>query len=506
MKQRFGKEEWHKLLTLTKGKRKVVENSITNVRIILENDSDLKGRIRFNEFTLDIERHNVAWCAEDGMFSDHDLANVCEALEAYRSGGFADNRVLKAIQIVAFKNAYHPVRQYLYNLEWDGQPRLRRLFIEHLKADDNETNEKACVCFFMKAIERIMVPGCDCQFMPIFFGGQGCGKSSFVKVLAGEWFNDSEIPVGDKDAYLAIKDSWMIEVAEMDSFYKHEAQTVKKFISSAVDSYRPPYGRGNIKAPRQCVFVGTTNEKRCLTDDTGNRRYWVFEVHATAEDVESRIERLRNDRDQIWAEAMHWYTDRSKEVKPWFREVAVAMDQRQKGYNQKDAIQEELEIYLETAMPNCWPDLLGHDKHEFFHVAPEKRERFVTDRVSCMEYKEEKMQSMCVYNFVCYYLGIDTGAGNYTSMCKKVTRLMDMMPGWVEDPQKHRLEGRGRTFYNRVSCETEKRPDFVPVQQELAFKTSNEPLGVQSGIGYVQHTQPTDDYPFEPPDGEECPF
>ena len=123
-----------------------------------------------------------------------------------------------------------------------------------------------------------------------FIGKQGAGKSSLAQVLGGEWVTNSAIDINSKDGYIALQGKWIVEIAEMNSFSKKEASSVKSYISSSTDSYRPPYGQHNVDVKRQCIFFGTTNDILCLADSTGNRRFWPVECNATEIDAFERIQ------------------------------------------------------------------------------------------------------------------------------------------------------------------------------------------------------------------------
>ena len=137
----------------------------------------------------------------------------------------------------------------------------------------------------------------------ILEGAQGIRKSPSINVLFGDWFSDAPIPLGDKDSYQNIQGVWGHELAELDSFNKAETTTAKNFFSQQKDRYRPSYGRRAQDFPRQTVFIGTTNQTEYLKDYTGNRRYWPVKCHAVD------LEQLKENRDQLWAEALHRFRD-----------------------------------------------------------------------------------------------------------------------------------------------------------------------------------------------------
>ncbi len=153
-------------------------------------------------------------------------------------------------------------------------------------------------CFLISAVARVYEPGCKADHVPIIEGPQGIWKSSAVEALASPWFTDELADLGSKDAAMQTHAAWIIEVAELDSMGKPEVSKIKAFISRTVDRFRPPYGRRVIEAPRQCVFVGTTNSSEYLKDATGARRFWP--VKAGKIDLAA----IKRDRDQLWAEAV----------------------------------------------------------------------------------------------------------------------------------------------------------------------------------------------------------
>jgi len=200
----------------------------------------------------------------------------------------------------ARKNSFHPVRDYLAGLTWDGVPRLDRWLPTYGGAEDAPYVRAVGALTLIAAVRRIRQPGCKFDEMPVLVGPQGVGKSSALAALAGkeDWFTD-DLPLS-ADTKLVIerlRGRWIVEAAELKGMRKSDIEHMKSFLSRQVDRARMAYARRVEEVPRQCVFIGTTNSDQFLRDGTGNRRYWPVVVRGFD------LEALARDRDQLWAEA-----------------------------------------------------------------------------------------------------------------------------------------------------------------------------------------------------------
>ncbi|MFU6377879.1 VapE domain-containing protein [Metapseudomonas otitidis] len=293
-------EPWREQLLYT-AKGGMVAHAF-NVALILGNDWRWKGVIAYDSFSSKIRKLKTPpYGGTPGDWSDLDDVRVTLWLADVYGLCVKSATVLEAVNAVAHDNAFHPVRQFLDGLAWDGTPRLEQWLQNHLGVADSEYARRVGKRWMVSAVARVFSPGCKADSVLILEGLQGAGKSTSMAVLGGEWFMDTPFNLGDKDGYQAIRGKWIVELGELDAFNKAESTRAKQFFSASVDTYRESYGRRVLDVPRQCVFVGTTNQDEYLKDDTGNRRYWP--VTCTRVDIEG----LRASREQLWAEAVAAY-------------------------------------------------------------------------------------------------------------------------------------------------------------------------------------------------------
>lgn len=205
------------------------------------------------------------------------------------------------IVAIAHEQTYHPIIDYLDGLVWDGNPRLDTMLRDYAEADDTEINREFGSKFLIAGVRRVKQPGVKFDTMLVFEGNQGTGKSSFAEILAvrNDWFCGSlSLRSDDKTKAELLAGAWIVEVQEMDGIRKASTHELKRFLSTRRDKYRRAYGRDARSYPRQCVIVGSTNDQKYLFDQTGNRRFWPVRAGTV------QLEKLREDVDQLWAEAV----------------------------------------------------------------------------------------------------------------------------------------------------------------------------------------------------------
>lgn len=277
--------------------------SVRNVVRALSEDERWSGRLRWSTF-------EEAASLDDRPLTDDGLTSVALWLDEVYGLRPGAELLLRGLVHVARQHSFHPVRDWLSSLVWDGEDRLERLLVERFGAEDTPLVQQIAYRWLIGAVARVFEPGCKLDTMVVLVGAQGARKSTGCAALVPElgWFTDTAFDVTNKDAMVQLQGVWIVEIAELQSLRKSGADAVKAFLSSRRDRFRRPYGRIAEDHPRQAVFIGTTNDEEFLADATGSRRFWPVRVGHV--DVEG----IRAERDQLWAEAVAAY----RAGEPWW--------------------------------------------------------------------------------------------------------------------------------------------------------------------------------------------
>ena len=302
------------------GNVKSVKQLVHNFEIVMDKDSRFAGKIRLNEFAQQPYLYgSVPWENENNCraWSSHDdsaLFSLIQADYGLKSRqDFAD-----ALKNVSMRNKFHPVRELLDSLTWDGKEHIRSLLPEYLGAEDSDYTYQVMRLWMLGAVSRVYKPGSKFDYTIILQGSQGIGKSTFLKLMALDdlWFNDSLDSLDSDKAVQSLTGSWIIELAELKSLARTAGgvESVKRFLTATQDKYRIPYERRADTFYRQCVFAGTTNKDDFLQDETGNRRFLIIHTGFTKTSKSLFTPEVMDDIKQAWAEAVHIWKNEDPEL------------------------------------------------------------------------------------------------------------------------------------------------------------------------------------------------
>lgn len=310
------------------------------------------GVVGFNDFTNDVMKlQPPPWGTGAGVWQEEDELELgAWMVHDQWLPSMPRTTLEEAVVVVSKRHRFHPVRHYLDGVRgtWDQSPRLaswlRTVCMEEDEFDiDSPLHRylsRVGTWFVMAMCARVLTPGCKFDYMLILEGAQGVGKSTAARILGGDWFADSGLVLGEKDAYQNLQGVWVYEIGELDAFSRSEVTKVKQFVSSAKDRFRASFDRRSKDYPRQLVFIGTTNEDHYLTDPTGNRRFWPVRVERPIDLVW-----LRENRDQLFAEALQ-YLEAGERFHPSHKEQRELFDPQQQARAVEGAIESAVQRYL----------------------------------------------------------------------------------------------------------------------------------------------------------------
>lgn len=410
-------DEWKAGLEYSKSGK--LQCTIGNIILILENDPALKGHIAHDLFAgADEVIGGLPWNKLATQWTDNDDANLRVWLERnYDITG--KEKIADALTAVLTRHSYHPIRDYLNGLQWDGTPRLEKLIIDYIGAEDTELNRTMTRKHFTAAVTRVFNPGCKYDYCLILTGPEGVGKSTLLGKMGGRWFNDSITTTEGKEGMESLRRAWIIEMGELASIKRSDVESVKAYLSKRVDIYRAAYGRRTTEHPRQCVFCGTTNEAIFLKGDNGNRRFWIMAVNPALRRYKNWQEALDRDRDQLWAEAVHYY--RQGEKLYLTEELEAQARQRQEEYNDNsdDPLAAILQNFLDLKLPADWATRDIAD-----------RRRWLKNPDPLDAVGVERRDKVCAAEFICEQMGRDMSDKEYKYLSRKVCKMIDDLPDW----------------------------------------------------------------------------
>ena len=335
-----------------------VRCTIRNYYLILETCAQF-GAVRYNVFKGCFEEDGSAW-------TDEDLSRAMSFIETHYGIKNRDD-FHSALLMLRRKRGYHPIRERIAAIQWDGMHRLGGLFPDLLAGEDTPYTREGGRLLFHCGMARLMEPGCKCDCVVILTGRQGGGKSTLVRFLALEddWFTELCSIRDEKTVGEQLRGKWFVELGELSAF-RTSLEEIKQFSTRQYDRYRQPYERLAVDFPRTCVFVGTTNNPRPLRDLTGNRRFFPIEVNIGGDWLHEVKSEAIKYLEQSWAEAYAlWQKGR---LQPYVLPgVLDAVEEKQRDALQEDTRVSDIERYLDdpdnpvqtVCVKEIWEKALG---------------------------------------------------------------------------------------------------------------------------------------------------
>lgn len=430
-------DEWKEKLDVDR--KGNVYNTIDNVCLVLTHDRYFKGRIAYDDFEkCEVAIKDLPWrkvTQETRRLVDQDDANMRHYLEK-TYGITSAGKIKDASDVVLNRNSFHPVKDYLNSVTWDGENRLDTLFIDYLGAVDTPYTRAVTRKAFVAAIQRVFKPGCKFDTIITLIGKQGVGKSTILNKLGKQWFSDTFVAVKGRESFEQLQGVWIMEISELAGLKKADLESIKGYVASQVDTYRVAYGKRTERFPRQCIFFATTNNRDFLRDPTGNRRFWPIDVWEIAP-IKNVMKDLTDvEVDQIWAEAMMHYKKGEKVyLNP---ELENAAREIQEGHREHDDRTGLIQNYLDTLIPENWDSMDVYERRGYL-----QDEGLQKDGIT-------RQDKICAAQIFCEVLG-----GTQKDMNPHNTRfihdIMRNMPGWSEYKSRTSFKGYGnqRGYYRR---------------------------------------------------------
>lgn len=438
--------EWTKKLKVSDKTGKILATR-ANIRIILNNDLRVKDTFGWDGFSQRIAiLQPPAWRKKgsEDYWTDGDDAELRYMFETYYEID-SKQKIEDETLNCANQHSFHRVREYLNGLTWDEVPRMETLFIDFLGAEDTPYVRIVTRKMLIAAVARIMCPGIKFDNMVVLEGRQGLGKSYLLKKLGREWFSDSLDSVSGKEAYEQLRGSWIIEMSELAALKKSEIEPIKQFISKQADVYRVAYGKRVSEFPRQCIFIGTTNETSFLRDHTGNRRFWPVRCGR----CKATASLWRADMDEyvslVWAEAKNAYTGGES---VWIgSEMEKVAQQVQQEHTEENPYVGMIQEYLEIEVPMNWYNLDLRTRRQYIRDAGDADVQVIVDTE-----KTFKRNRICPMEVWCELLEGD--AKRFSNFDRKEIRVaLDQLENWelYEKSRKSfgRLYGQQRTYFRK---------------------------------------------------------
>lgn len=412
-------------------------STANNINLIYKNDPVLKESFKFNSFD---SRHylmkSMPWrkVDEPEPMRNVDYSGLRNYIEC-RYHISSSSKIDDGMIIEAERLRFHPIKDYLNALEWDGEQRVDKLLIDFFGAPESEYSKAVIRKWMTAAVARVFNPGVKFDYVPVLVDPeQGSFKSTFVRILGKNWFSDSFSTLEGNGAYEQLTGAWIIEIGEMSAFKKSDIDKAKHFISKQVDQFRPAYGRTVEIFKRQCVFFGNTNNVDFLRDPSGNRRFWPIDVDRE-KIKKSVIDDLPKMVDDLWAEAVFLY--RKGETMHLNEVETEQAREQQSAHTERDERAGIIQNYLEKLLPLKWAKMDLMERRQWLQSG-------------AVEKDGKRREVVCVAEIWSECLGYEKEMNMYST--RDINTILRSIPGWrprLNTTKRFDLYGVQK-FYERI--------------------------------------------------------
>ena len=402
-------------------KEAIKTTSTKNVALILQHDPNLKGILKFNRFTdeidvvkpvtLDLTKQGIPKIVlQKGQLNDgivNDIVLYISVSPEYKTT-FKPNLVSQVIDSVARANSYNPVIDYFEKClaKWDKKPRLDNFLQKYLGADESEATKLTVRLWFMGAVAKGYNPLTKFDYVLDLVGGQGIGKTTLLREIAPcGFYTDQFNSFTDKDDKAELKNALIVNDDEMTASNRSSFEVVKKFITEQVFRYRPSYGKYIMTFNKGFVMARTTNEVQHLKDKSGDRRFLSIKCDEKRQRVHP-VEGLKQEEiDQVWGEAVYLWKHTKDPFKLSPKQEAILADNRQQ-FLATSEVEDEIKVLLD-----------GQFKDRKFISNQEMRQALLIGLG-----REVKSKDIKTMRYVMSHMGFEVGANGYDQSQRKMAR------------------------------------------------------------------------------------
>lgn len=413
--------------------------------ILIELTNSIKQirNIKYNEMT------NLIEIEKDGCFKtleNRDIQLLRLNLSEKKNTTFSTDDIKTSIYGISELNRYHPIKELIEAVQWDGVKRAEKFFIDCLGVEDNELNREVTRKWLLACITRLYEKGRKFDEMLILFGGQGIGKSTTLERLALDTFYTKVTGKLSNETILQTSKTWLVELDELSTLLRTPSEEFKAWLSSRKDTTRVPYEAQPLDFERGFIVLGTTNNKKILKDNTGNRRFWILDCNK--DNIKTSIFSLtKQDILQVWAEVRTWYL--KNESLLLSQTARKMMEEKTENYVIPIPFTDEIKNITNMKFPRNWKEII-HGKHKY------RLHRYVTDMLNAGTSTEDISQDVLLDDITTQELFFLLTGSYRTSLnglkaTKDFSNVFNMLDNWKSSKAISRGEKRDLRGYKKIN-------------------------------------------------------